>query len=285
MDITGLKSTEINNVNELLNTVREFSKFSLWNKKAIVIDLDGTVYKGEKPIPGSISFINKNCNSFSFYFITNNTSRNKKDYFNKLKKMGISEVFEHQIITPTSSICSYLREQAKTNIYCVGTENFKRELSQLELNCLDDDDYLKAEALILSYDTEITYTKIANAALLLQNSDILYVASHIDLVCPTEKGSIPDIGSYISLFETATKRRPDIIFGKPDPNLLTDVLKNYKKEEIVIIGDRLYTDKILADKSNIDFVLVLSGESNREDVEKETYSPALIINELREIEE
>ena len=127
-----------------------------------------------------------------------------------------------------------------------------------ELNVLDYGVSEGAEAVVLAYDTELTYEKLTHAALLLQNPEVAYLATHPDLVCPSPQGPLPDAGSFMSLFETATGRRPQHIFGKPDPAVLGTLLQSYDRKDMVMVGDRLSTDKKLAENAGIDFILVLS---------------------------
>jgi len=285
MIINGKKWMEIDNIDDLVTAETIFTKFSINQKKAIVLDLDGTVYLGNTPIPSAIEFINNNATKYSFFFMTNNTSKSKNKYIQKLKEFGVHKVTEHQIITPVLPMINYLNQNDIRNIYVIGTESLKEELRMNRLNCLDEKNYEQADAVILGYDTELNYEKIKRGSRLLHNKSIRYFATHQDMVCPTEFGDIPDIGSFVKMFEIATNRKPELFFGKPNTILLEKVLNKYSKNDIVVVGDRLYTDKILADNSEIDFICVLSGETNREDIEKIEKWPSLIIKELGDFKE
>lgn len=106
-----------------------------------------------------------------------------------------------------------------------------------------------------------------------------------DLNCPMEGGTfIPDCGSMARLIEASTGRFPEF-FGKPSKYTLDYIIKETgcKPEEIAIVGDRLYTDIAVADGSEVTSILVLSGESNREDVEKSDIKPDYIVKDLSEI--
>jgi 4-nitrophenyl phosphatase len=94
------------------------------------------------------------------------------------------------------------------------------------------------EALIVAYDTELRYDKLRDAALLLQqNPRLTFLATHGDLVCPTEHGFIPDSGCILSVLEQATGRTPDTVFGKPNLLLLERVTAQYSPGEMVVAGD------------------------------------------------
>ena len=110
-----------------------------------------------------------------------------------------------------------------------------------------------------------------------------YLATHPDYVCPDPAGPLPDVGSFIALYERATGRLPDRIFGKPDVAVLSPLLARYPRERMVMAGDRLLTDKKLAENAGIDFILVLSGEARREDLAGETAQPWRVVRDLGEL--
>ena len=114
----------------------------------------------------------------------------------------------------------------------------------------------------------------------MQDAGVLFLATHPDLVCPSPEGPLPDVGSFIELYHAATGRRPQYIFGKPDPMVLAPLLVKYKKEDMIMVGDRLSTDKKLAENAGIDFCLVLSGEAKSEDLNSEKIQPTIVLEDL-----
>ena len=125
------------------------------------------------------------------------------------------------------------------------------------------------QAVILGFDTELTYQKLREAALLLQADGMPYYATHMDLVCPTEDGPIPDAGAMIALFEKATGRVPERIFGKPDPDMVGFLFERYgvTPDQAIFVGDRAYTDHAMAHNCGSLFLGVLSGDAARVDFE------------------
>lgn len=247
------------------------------NKKCFVLDLDGTIYLGGIPIPGAVDFVKKHWSDIDFYFLSNNTSKSEATYVARLNGMGIPASPGH-ILSPVIPLVEFLAGNHVTRAYVVGNDDFKSDLSlRMPQLVLEDGN---PQAVILAYDTDLTYEKLSRSALHLQNSDILFLATHPDLVCPSPEGPLPDVGSMIELYATATGRRPQYIFGKPDPAVLAPLLRRYATDQMVMIGDRLSTDKKLAENAGIDFILVLSGEAKREDLEKEALQPALVLEQL-----
>lgn len=247
------------------------------SKRCIVLDMDGTVYLGHIPIDGAVRFIQDHWQDTDFYFLSNNTSKSLQTYIDRLHSMGIAARPE-QLLSPVTPLVDFLRDNRITRAYPVGNADFQNELRQrmpeLELG------HENAQAVILAYDTDLTYEKLSRSALLLQKPETLFLATHPDLVCPSPEGPLPDVGSFIELYHTATGRRPQHIFGKPDPAVLAPLLARYAKKDMIMVGDRLSTDKKLAENAGIDFALVLSGEATAADLAREERQPTVVLADL-----
>lgn len=257
--------------------IKELNNLDWSCKKCVILDMDGTVYMGNIPIEGAVRFIQDHWSDTDFYFLSNNTSKSPATYVDKLNRMGIP-ARQELLLSPVTPLVDFLHNQGIKRIYPVGNGDFQKDLKERmpELEFTAND----AQAVILAYDTELNYEKLARSALLLQNPDILFLATHPDLVCPSPEGPLPDIGSFMALYETATGRRPQFIFGKPDPLVLAPLMKKYSPNEMIMVGDRLSTDKKLAENAGIDFCLVLSGEATLDDVRKEAVQPTVILGDL-----
>jgi HAD superfamily hydrolase (TIGR01450 family) len=136
---------------------------------------------------------------------------------------------------------------------------------------------------ILGYDTELDYKKIEIASKLITEGKI-YIASHPDLVCPVEFGFVPDCGAFAKMLEYATKRTP-LVIGKPK-RLIIDMIfekTNFLPTETILIGDRLYTDIACGQNAGIDTLLVLSGETNIEDLTNQSIQPTYILKDVEEL--
>jgi HAD superfamily hydrolase (TIGR01450 family) len=285
VDIAGTKWAALRTIGDAQTADKRFSRFSLARKLCFVLDLDGTVYVGNRPIRGTVEFINRSTDDRAFYFVTNNTSKLPKDYRARLNELGIPADAEH-VVTPLAPLVAYLRERALTHVYLLAnakiTAYLRLALPGLELTA----DPEACEALVVAYDTELTYDKLRNAALLLQqNPHLTFLATHSDLVCPTEHGFVPDSGCILSVLEQATGRTPDTVFGKPNPLLLERVTAQYRPSEMAVVGDRLYTDGQMARNVGCDFICALSGETARERIDElsEDEFPSLIVKDLGDL--
>tara|TARA_B110000003_G_scaffold236165_1_gene240726 strand:+ start:2006 stop:3499 length:1494 start_codon:yes stop_codon:yes gene_type:complete len=269
---------EIDNLEDLISADSLFSSLKLKSKKHFIFDLDGTLYLGNTKIDGSSELIDLlNILNVNSHFVSNNSSKNKSNYVEKLNTMGIS-IDENQIILSTDATISSLLKMGFSSGYIIGNESFKQVL--FENNLVHNE--IDPEFVLLAYDTELTYKKLQEASIFLNNG-LPYFATHGDKFCPTESGPIPDVGSFISLFETSNKLTP-VIFGKPNKLILSKFFKNKVSiDECVFVGDRLNTDFQLAINCGMDFICVLSGETNRVDIEKQKLTPNLIVNSVKNI--
>ncbi len=271
---------EIDNEKDLLNAEIIFSEIDtlLKNKKLFTFDLDGTIYLGENLIPGADRMVQKILNRGNeVKFLSNNSSRNKLYYSKKLSTMGI-KVHTSQIHLSTDVAGRYLKKNNYQKGFIVGTEMMKRDLEVYGIHHTSEN----PEFVLLGYDTEINYDKIKAAANLI-NLNLPYFATHADLACPTPNGPVPDAGSFIELFAKSTARFPKV-FGKPEVEMLNSIVTDDTElDECIFIGDRLYTDYLMAQKAKIDFICVLSGETQRRDLEELEHWPRLVIPSLNTI--
>ncbi len=250
------------------------------NKKIVFLDMDGTIYLGEKLIPGAKEFLSVLRNKgIKYYYLSNNSSRSKTDYVSKLEHLGIPASTE-EIILSTDGVIDFLLSRKIDKTYVVGTQSMK----DMFIHAGIEVDSQNPTYIILGYDTELNYLKIKTAALFLQKK-IPMLATHKDLVCPTQEGLIPDVGAIMALFKKATGKSPEKIFGKPNKEMLDHIIKRHEvtANNLVIIGDRIYTDMEMANRIGCDFILVLSGETQKEDVAKLITKPTLIVNNLGQL--
>ncbi len=249
-------------------------------KKVVFLDLDGTIYLGDNLIPGATGFLDYlKHKEIHFYFLSNNSSRSKAAYVQRLKKLGVV-TSEEQIILSTDGVLAFLQQQKVKQVYVIGTESMLGMFKERGFEV----DSPHPEYIVLGFDTELTYKKLETAALHM-NRGVPLLATHPDLVCPTPSGPIPDVGAMLALFEKASGKKPQQIFGKPNPEMVQHILAKHaaSPQEVVMIGDRIYTDMELAFRLGCDSILVLSGEARREDLEGLSQQPSLVVESLGHI--
>ena len=245
-------------------------KSELKNIKLFVLDMDGTIYLGDKILPGAIEFVKTARESGrKVAFFTNNASHTTEFYVQKLTKLGFSPTPDEIMTSGDVTIEFLKRHRAGKSVYLVGTpelvENFRENgIPMLEGN--ED----KADIVVTSFDTTLTYEKMDNACRLVRNG-AEYLSTHPDFNCPTETGFIPDSGA-IAAFVTASTGKTPTYFGKPYRETVEMISEatGVSVDKMCIFGDRLYTDIALGKKHGVTAVLVYSGETTPEDVEAAT---------------
>ena len=252
------------------------------NLKLFLLDMDGTIYLGNRLFDGTLEFLDYIKQSGGKYvFMTNNSSKSVDKYIDKLKKLGISSD-ENDFLTSTNATVLYLKKRCYKKIYALGTSSFKKQLADADLPITDvlcDD----IDCLCMGFDTELSFQKLEDACILL-NRDIDYIATNPDLVCPTEYGYVPDCGSVSEMLFNASGRRPKFI-GKPEPEMayLSMERFGFDKSETIVIGDRLYTDIACGKNAGIHTAFVLSGEGTMDDIEKYNVTPEYIFGNIKKM--
>lgn len=250
----------------------------------IVLDLDGTLYRGNQLFPTTLPFLARlRSLGIGYTFLTNNTSRSKADYVAKLTKLGI-ETNEEQIYTPADSTIAYLREklpQVKA-IAVLGTPSLCEQFEQAGWEVTWD----APAAVIVGFDTTLTYERLCRTAYWISQG-LPYIATHPDLVCPTDEPTVMvDCGSICACLNAATAREP-LVLGKPDPSILLALAarQGMAASELAMVGDRIYTDMAMAQRAGTMAVLVLSGEATAAEAGAMEQPPDLIVADVGELGE
>ncbi len=255
-------------------------------KKLFIFDMDGTIYLGGNPFDFAIKYIkNLRANGKKVLFFTNNASHTTPFYMQKLSRLGF-EPSEDEIMTSGDVTYEFLkRKRAGKSVYLVATDELCEEYKEKGINLLRGDEE-KADIVITSFDTSLTYEKLNNACRFVRNG-AEYLSTHPDFNCPTENGFIPDSGAIAALVTASTGKTPTY-FGKPYKETIEMIgeATGYKNEEMCIFGDRLYTDIALGKKFGVTAVLVLSGETQPADVEAaaEADKPDFVFESLADVD-
>lgn len=255
---------------------------NLKDKKLFLLDMDGTIYLDNELFDGTTDFLEyvKSIGG-RYIFLTNNSSKSVDKYTEKMSKLGIKTTAD-DFLTSTNATALYLKKRDYKKIYAFGTKSFVNELECSKLPVTDriEDDI---DCLCMGFDTELSFRKLEDACILL-GRNVDYIATNPDWVCPTWYGYVPDCGSVSEMLYNATKRRP-VFIGKPQPEMVFLAMEKtgFKKEETVIMGDRLYTDIACGVNAGISSIFVLSGEGTLEDMEKSEVKPEFVYDNIRRV--
>jgi HAD superfamily hydrolase (TIGR01450 family) len=281
-DIKNMRWYEIDNYEDLSSAEMLFNDKlrDIKNKKIFFIDRDGTLTLGEGVIDGVIDFLRYLRKEGKYFFVaTNNSSLTPQEHLDKLNKMGLS-IEKDNVLVSSSSAIIFLQKNNIKRVFWVANDKVSKYFEDNGLVYEESD----PQAILLTYDTQINYEKLKKLTGFVRKG-VPYYATHGDIVCPMKEGSIPDIGTFIKLVEMTTGILPNKVFGKPDKSFIDPILEKYglSYDDAVIIGDRLYTDIKLAENSDITSVLVLSGETKREDYEESVIRGDIIVSNLRDL--
>ena len=251
--------------------------------KLFVLDLDGTFYIGQRLFPWSLGFMETLKQRGKHHlFLTNNSSASCAYYSDKITKMGFNTTPAEIFSSTTATIVYIKKHHPGARLYVLGTPLMEQELQEAGLTLVQEN----PDIVLLGFDQTLTYEKLKNACCWLRAGKI-YIATHPDINCPTEHGPIPDTGAMIELIAASAERRPDVIIGKPNRRIIDALFEQYpyERDEVAMVGDRLYTDVQIGINAGIVSILVLSGETTREMYNAWGKQADFVFNHIGEIAE
>jgi len=249
--------------------------------RLFVLDMDGTVYIGDRPIPGALDFIRavEAAPDRDYLFFTNNASRVPAVYVEKLHKLGL-DVPESKIVTAGDVCAEYLQRQYPgARVYLNGTPVLAENWRARGIRLVED----APDVAVQSFDTTLTYHKLDRICHFVRNG-AAFIATHMDINCPAEYGYMPDCGAICALITASTGVEPRYL-GKPwreTVDMIT-ALTGVPAAQTAYVGDRLYTDVATGVKNGAKGFLVLTGEATMETVAGSDVEPTCIFASLGEM--
>jgi 4-nitrophenyl phosphatase len=255
--------------------------------KSLILDMDGVLWRADSPIgdlPAIFDRIKQK--GIKVAFATNNGTRTPEQITGRLSKYGVN-VDPWQVVTSAMGVVDLLRQKFPSGglVFAVGEDGIMAALSENGFSVLNEENAFKADAVVMSFDRQVTFSKISEAALLVRKG-VPFYATNPDKTFPTPRGEIPGAGAWISVITTSTGVEP-IYAGKPLPYLfeLARQRLGTKNNQTLVVGDRLETDIAGGQAAGCPVALVLSGVSTRRD--GETWQPRvdLIVESLADLVE
>ncbi len=250
--------------------------------KLFVLDMDGTIYLGDRLFPFTPGFLGRvRERGKDFCFFTNNSSKNREAYLQKLDRMGIRIPPEKMLISNGVFLEWLTERHPGSSCYVVGTPLLLEDFRRAGV-ALDDQN---PDCVVLGFDTTLTYEKLRKACDFIRGGKPVYGVNP-DWNCPVEGGFIPDCGSIAALVKASTGVQCEF-FGKPSRHTLDYLLKKTgcRPQELAVVGDRLYTDIAVADGTEVTSILVMSGETTPELLAESSVKPDLVFRDLGELAE
>ena len=253
----------------------------------LALDMDGTIYKGKTLFPYTLKAFDllDSC-GVSYTYLTNNSSLSAKDYVKKINRLGLRGGSEN-LYTSSLATLAYIRKHHSEfrSVYLLGTESLKTEFRDAGYRIADDSE--EPDFVVVAFDTDLKYAPFCKSAWWVQQGKP-YFATHPDKICPTDLPTVLiDCGAMCDCMASATGRKPDKVFGKPDPSMIEGIMDTHglQPHEIAMVGDRLYTDIEMAHRAGVIGVLVLSGEATREDLKTSGLHPEIVVENILELAE
>ncbi len=253
-----------------------------------LFDLDGTIYLGDELLPGSYELVTTLRElGRKTLFLTNNPTKNRQMYADKLERLGIPTPVPH-IVNPVVTMVDWLRGNAAgARIFVIGEEPLTRAIRDAGFELTERPEQI--DIVVASYDRTFDYRKLQIAFdALWQHRRARLVTTNPDAYCPIAGGrGEPDSAAIVAAIEASTGVRCELNVGKPDPVMLQTAfgILGVPAQDCLMVGDRLYTDIAMAVDAGIDSALVLTGDSTAGEVAglPPARRPTLVLEQIDEL--
>jgi len=250
------------------------------SRRAYLVDLDGVIYTGSRPIPGAGEFFEVlRQRKLPFQLITNNSTRTGTQVSDHLKGMGFM-IEPEDILTSPEATAVFLRRDwpAGTPIMVIGEDGLVRAMVGAGFQLTND--AMRAKVVVCGLDRRLTYERLVRATGAIR-SGASFIATNPDLALPTEHGFLPGNGATLAYLEAATGVKPTVI-GKPSPVMLEIAMARLgvRTRETVMIGDGLHTDILAGARASVATILVLTGVATIADVAHVANPPDVVTDSI-----
>jgi len=248
----------------------------------ILFDLDGVLYRGEDAVPSAPPTLAElRRRGVRPVFLTNNSSRTPLQVAEKLRGIGI-EAEPGEVVTSALATAELLAERGWGRAFVIGQDGVREALTDAGIAILDGEPE-EADLVVVGYDGGATYGSLKRASLLVQRGARL-VATNADGSYPAADGLWPGAGALLAVITTTTGAEPEIV-GKPFAPLFEAGRRRGGGGRPLVVGDRLDTDIEGAARLGWDSMLVLTGVSGREDVERLGIHPTVVAADVAALPE
>ena len=251
------------------------------NIKHYLTDMDGVLVQGSTLLPGAIEFIQRlRIKDIPFLILTNNSQYTPRDLQMRLTYMGLG-VPTNAIFTSALATAQFLDAQRPGGrAFVIGESGLTTALHDIDYVLTDQD----PEYVVLGETATYSSRRITQAIRFVM-AGARFIATNPDVMGPGEGGIVPATGAVAALISAATGVKPYYI-GKPNPLMMRTALHTLgaHSEESVMIGDRMDTDIVAGIESGLRTILVLSGVTKREQVERFPYRPTWVRESIAEVE-
>jgi len=248
----------------------------------LIVDLDGVVWIGEEPVPGSAAALAElQARGIAVVYLTNDPSGSRSGYAARLTQMGV-RACEAEIVTSGSALASLIhaREKPGATAFVIGSPALKSELKRAGLQLCEGENGSDAEVVAVGGHMGFNYDELRIAANAVRRGASFYAAGR-DATFPMPDGPWPATGSILAAVETAAGIQA-IVVGKPEAHifeLARSLLPGCRR--VAVVGDHLEADVVGGKRAGLRTILVLTGTTSREDLEAaDDVRPDLVLPSL-----
>jgi NagD protein len=249
-----------------------------------VVDLDGTVYLGDEPLPGAVETLARiRAAGGRLVFLTNNPLRSAASYAQRLTGLGV-QASEREVVTPLSVLTGYLTAQHPgTAVLTVAEPLVDQTLRAAGIAVTTEPS--QAGVVVVSFDRTFDYSKLLRAFRAVRGHGAVIVATNPDPFCPTPDGGLPDCAAMLAAVEACTGARAAAVLGKPGPQMAAEVQARLgvPPEDAAMVGDRILTDVAMSRALRMTSVLVLSGATSTAEVAGSDVRPDYVIDGIGDL--
>lgn len=250
--------------------------------KNFIIDMDGVLLKGNQIIPGADGFIAKLRNQGrKFLLLTNNPVYTPRDLSHRLQATGIN-IEEHQIFTSALATAAFLhRQRPNGKAFVLGESGLTEAIHNIGYVITE----MQPDYVVLGETSSYDFQMIKKAIRLIHDGGARFIATNPDASGPSEGGLVPACGAMAALIQKASGVAPFFV-GKPNALMMRTALNylNVHSENTIMVGDRMDTDIVAGVTSGVETILVLSGVTKAENIDKFPYLPTYVRKSVAEIE-
>ncbi|USZ69811.1 HAD-IIA family hydrolase (plasmid) [Halorussus salilacus] len=259
-----------------------------------LVDLDGTVYRGDELLPGVEDGVAALRQRMPVLFLSNKAVERRADYAETLTGMGIPTAVDEVLNSATVTADYLAREFPDGAALVVGEAPLVAEIRAAGVAVTDSP--ADADVVVASMDRAFDYETLTDALRALdpeaegdgrREDETAFVATNPDRTCPVASGEIPDAAGMIGAIEGVTGREVDRVLGKPSETTVAAATAalDAPASECLMVGDRLETDIAMGERAGMTTVLVLTGVTDRDEIERSAVSPDHVVDSLADIGE
>jgi len=249
-----------------------------------LFDLDGTIYLGERLVPGADATIGAlRAAGRRVVFLSNKPLQTRAEYAAKLTRLGVPAAPD-DVINSSLVLARYLRDRDPgAPVFVIGEPPMLEEMAAHGFEVRPDE---RVRWVVIAFDRTFDYAKL-NVALQAVKRGARLIATNPDRTCPVEGGEIPDCAGMIAAVEAVTDRKVEAIVGKPSPIILEVALATLgvPADDAAIVGDRIETDIVMGRRLGLGTVLVLSGVTRAGDPRIAVIAPDHVVGSVRDLVE